>query len=76
MVAIPVSIKDYASGIQDCAVTAEIKNYKLIIKKKKKKHDKIVLLRKDKSNTIQFLISKALIDSTLVMTNLFLVHDG
>ena len=45
------------------AITAGIKNYKSIIKKKKKKHDKIVLLGKDKSNTIEVLISKALIDS-------------
>ena len=29
----------------------------------KEKHDKIVLLRKDKLNTIEVLISKALIDS-------------
>ena len=40
----------------------ELKNYKSI-KKKKKKHDKIVLLGKDKLNTIEVLISKALIES-------------
>ena len=33
-----------------------------MIKKKKKKHDKIVLLGKDKLNTIEVLISKSLID--------------
>ena len=32
-------------------------------KKKKKKPDKIVLLGKDKLNTIEVLISKALVDS-------------
>ena len=37
--------------------------YKSIIKKKKKKHNKIVLLGKDTLNTIEVLISKALIDS-------------
>ena len=42
-------------------ITARIKNYKPIIKKKKKKHDKIVLL--GIKVTIKFLISKALIDS-------------
>ena len=34
-----------------------------MIKKKKKKHDKIVLLLKDKLNTVEVLISKSLIDS-------------
>ena len=50
-------------GIKICAITAGIKKYKSIIKKKKKKHDKIVLLRNDKLNTTEVLISKALIDS-------------
>ena len=31
--------------------------------KKKKKHDKIVLLGKDKLNSIEFLLSKTLINS-------------
>ena len=44
------------------AITAGIKKYKSIIKKKKKKHDKIVLLRKTKLNTIEVVINKALID--------------
>ena len=35
----------------------------LIIKKKKKKHDKIVLLGKDKLSNTEVLISKSLIDS-------------
>ena len=35
----------------------------LIIKKKKKKHDKIVLLGKDQLNNTEVLISKSLIDS-------------
>ena len=37
--------------------------YKLIIKKKKKMHDKTVLMGKDKLNTIEVLIFKSLIDS-------------
>ena len=40
-----------------------IKKYKSITKKKKKKHDKIVLLEKKKLNAIEVIISKALIDS-------------
>ena len=40
-------------GLKICTITAEIKNYKSIIKKKKKKHDKIVLLAKSKLNRIE-----------------------
>ena len=39
-------------------MTAEIKKDKLIIKKKKTKHDKIVLLEKGKLNTIKTLSFK------------------
>ena len=44
-------------------ITPGIEKCKSIIKKKKKKHDKIVLVGKNKLNTIEVLISKALIDS-------------
>ena len=41
----------------------ELKNISPLSKKKRKKYDKIVLLRKDRLNTIEILVSKALIDS-------------
>ena len=41
---------------------AGIKKYKSIFKKRKTKHDKIVLLGKDKLYSIEFIISKAFID--------------
>ena len=41
----------------------ELKGVSQLSKKKKKKHDKIVLLGKAKLDTIEFLISKALIDA-------------
>ena len=63
LVCVPVGITSSAVGIKIFAIPAGIKKYKSIIKKKKKKHDKIVLLGKDKLNTIEVLISKALIDS-------------
>ena len=63
LVANLVGITSSAVGINICAITVGIKKYKSIIKKKKKKHDKLVLLGKDKLNTIEVLISKALIDS-------------
>ena len=63
LVYVPVGIASSAIGIKICAITAGIKKYNSIIKKKKKKHDKTVLLGKDKLNTIEDLIYKALIDS-------------
>ena len=71
LVCVPVGITSSAVGINICAITAGIKKYKSIIKKKKKKHDKIVLLGRDKLNATEVLISKALIIHILVTTNLF-----
>ena len=62
LVCVPVGITSSAVGLKICAITAGIKKYKSIIKKKNK-HDKIVLLGKDKLNTIEVLISKTLIHS-------------
>ena len=48
-VGIPIGITSSAIELKVCAITAGIKNYKSMIKKKrKKKHDKIVLLAKSK----------------------------
>ena len=63
LVRVPVGITSSAVGLKICTITAGIQKNKLIIKKKKKKYDKIVLLEKDKLNTIEFLTSKALINS-------------
>ena len=63
LVVAPVGITSSAVGIKMHAITAGIKKYKSIIKKKKQKHDEIVLLGKAKLNTIEVLISKSLIDS-------------
>ena len=63
LVDINVGITSSSVGINICAIIAGIKKYKSIIKKKKKKHYKMVLLGKDKLNTIEVLISKSLIDS-------------
>ena len=54
-----------AIGLKICAIAAGIEKSKSIIKKKKKKHDKIVLLAKSKLNSIEDLISKALMDSNI-----------
>ena len=62
LVGIPKGITNSAVGLKICAITTGIKSYKSIIKKKKRKHDKIVLLEKSKINSIEVLISEALID--------------
>ena len=53
LIGIPIGITSSAIGLKICAITAGIKKYKSIIKKKKKKHDKIVLLVKYKLNSIK-----------------------
>ena len=63
LVCVLVGITSSAVGIKIYAITAAIKKYKSITKKKNKKHDKIVLLEKDKLNTIEVIISRVLIDS-------------
>ena len=40
LIGIPVGISSSAIGLKNCAVTAAVKKYKSIIKKKEKKHDK------------------------------------
>ena len=52
----------FCSRIKICEITAGMKKRKSIIKKKKK-HHKTSLLAKTKVDTIDFLISKALLDS-------------
>ena len=56
LVGIPIGIMISAIGLKICATTAAIKKYKSIIKKNKKKLDKIVLLAKSKLNSIEVLI--------------------
>ena len=62
---ISIGITSSAIGLEICAVAAGIKQYKSIIKKKKKKHEEIVLRAKTKFNSIEVLISKFLIDSVI-----------
>ena len=71
LVGVPVGITSSAVWIKICAIIAGIKKYISLIKKKKKKHDKIVLLGKYKLNTIKVLISKALTNSYISHDNLF-----
>ena len=65
LVGIPIGITSSAIGLNICTITAGSKVYKSINKKKKLKHNKIVLLAKSKLNSVEVLISKALIDSVI-----------
>ena len=62
LVAIPVATRSSVIELKICAITARIKKYKSVIKKKEKKHCKIVLLAKTKLNRIEFFICKASVD--------------
>ena len=63
-----IDIAKSAVWLKHFAITAGIKKYKSITKKKNAKHDKIVLLAKPKLNSKEILISRALI-------NTYISHD-
>ena len=64
LIAAPVGTVTSAVGLKICIISPGIEKYKLIIwKKKRNKHDEIVLLAKTKLDTIKVLISKSLINS-------------
>ena len=74
LISILIGSTSSATGLKVCAITAGIKKYKSITKKKKRKHEKIVLLAKSRLDSIEVLISKALADSNVshyefVLTN-------
>ena len=63
-----------AIGLKICAITARIKKYKSITKKKKKKHDKILSLTKSELSRVQVLISKDLTDSDISHNEFALIN--
>ena len=77
LVRIPIGIASstITIGLKICVITAGIKKYKSVIKKKRKKHDKIVLLAKSKLNSIEVLISKALVDSNISHDKFVLINN-
>ena len=54
LIGIPIVITSSATGLKNCVINAGIKNFKSIIKKKKKKHDRILSLAKSKYNSVGF----------------------
>ena len=75
LLGIPIGITSSVVGLKICAVTAGIQMYTSIVKKKKKKHDKMVLLAKTKLNSIEVLISKALIHSNISHDDFVLINN-
>ena len=54
LVGIPIGITNSAIGLNVCVITAGIKKYRSIIKRKKKQYDKILSLAKSKLNNVEF----------------------
>ena len=75
LVVVPAGNASSAVRLKVCAITAGIKKYKSIIKKKRKKLDAKVLLGKAKLDTIRILISKALINSYISHDEFVLVNN-
>ena len=73
LVGIPVRIRRSSIGSKSCVITAGMKRYQLIIKKKRKKHKKIVLLAKSKLNNI--VTSRDLSDSNISHDQFFLINN-
>ena len=65
----------FFAWLKICALTARINKHKSFIKKKKKNHDKTVLLAKSKLNSIEVLFSKALIDSNISHDKFVLINN-
>ena len=72
---IPVGITSSAAAIKISVTTAEIKNYKSIITKRKRNVIHDTLLVKTKLNTIKVLNSKTLTDSHIGHDELALVNN-
>ena len=69
LIGIALGIASSTIGLKVCVINAGIKMHMSIIKKKRKKHGKIISLAKSRLNSIEVLISKALIDWNIS-------HDG
>ena len=74
LIGIPIGNMSPAIWLKNCAIAAGINRYKSIIKKKKKKHDKIALLAKSKLNSIEVLVSKAIVDSVISHDEFVLIN--
>ena len=76
LISIPIGITSSSIGLKIPANNVGIKRYTSLIEKKKKKHNKIVLIAKSNLNSIEFLVSKALIDSNISHDEFVLTNNG
>ena len=76
LVGIPIGITNSVIRLTICAITAWIKKYKSIFKKKKKKHDKRKMLAKSELNSIEFVIFKTLIDLNISHDEFVLINNA
>ena len=74
LVGIPIVSASFSIGLKIGAKTAAIKKYESIIRKKRKKHEKVLLLTKSKLKSLEVLISKALIDSVISHDEFVLIN--
>ena len=75
LVSIPIGIMSSAIGLKFCVISTGSKKYKSRIKKKKKKHDKIVLSSKSQLNIIEISISNSLSDSNISHDEFLLTNN-
>ena len=75
LIGIPMGSTSSAIGLNICVITAGIKKYKSINKKKENKHDKIVFLAKSKLINIEIVISKASMDSNIIYDEFVLMNN-
>ena len=76
LLGISTGITSSAIGLKICAIVAGTKNFNSMIKRKKKKHDKIVFLEKSKLNTIEVFFSKALMDPIIILDEFVLINNS
>ena len=74
LIGIPIRSTSSTIVLKICAITAGIKKYESMIKKKKKKHNRPVLLAKSKLKIMEVLIPKTLIDSNISHDEFVLIN--
>ena len=72
LVGIPIRIASSKIGLKICVMTPGIKS---IINRKRKMHNKIELLTKSNLNSMELLMSKAVIDSNISHEKFVLIND-
>ena len=75
LIGIPIWITSSTIGLKIYVIIVGIKKYKSTIKKKEKKHDKIVSLPKSKVKRIEVSISKSLIVSNISHDEFVLINN-